>query len=179
MAAYTIYVASKSTGAIFWSLVVNDLELLAGMLAAGSVIVIRLNQFNENEDLYIDSSGDVSSYRILHLIPEENAMVSKVVRTIRPGFYGIWMPSGRPFFYHLYTFRLASFFQGIVSICQTFQVDYRDYVYKLPFDSSGTDFTFKGYELSAYDLVVDAVELDDVEDEEYDNENLIEPLRKD
>jgi hypothetical protein len=157
---------------------VDDLELIAGMLAAGSVIVTRLNEFNQNDDLYINSSGDVSAYRLLHLIPEEKAMVSRVFSIIRPGHYGMWMPSGQPFSYNLYTFRLGAFFQGVVTICKVFQVDYRDYVYKLPFDSKGNDFIFQGYELGRYDLVVDVIDLDDVEEEEKDNENIIEPLRK-
>lgn len=210
---------SWESGNTMWSIQIDDIELLAGMLAAGAGIMDDLNNetnFNiersfippvgapislvnrqdehKHVQYYLDSEADVSTFRLVNGITEdlinENTYGKRPLGSstgdskaisgkIEPGCYGLWMHSGKRFHYSLYTFRKASFFQGIISICNTFQVDFRNYIYGLPFDIDGNQYALGGYVMTPYQFGYDAPDLDDIEDEEADDENIIEPLKKD
>ena len=73
-------------------------------------------------------------------------------------------------------FKTTKFFQGIFSICDRFNIDYRDCIYGIPFDQFGKKYTFDGYNLLIYQVAQDAPDLSDVEEEEKDDENIIDPF---
>ena len=89
------------------------------------------------------------------------------------------MAGSKRFYYNLFTFKTNSFFQGILTICNALNVDFRDYMYEFPFDDMGNRYTLQDYNLKIMQLAEDAIDLDDISEEERDNENLQEPLRKD
>jgi hypothetical protein len=89
------------------------------------------------------------------------------------------MKSSKRFLYNLYGFETAYFFQGIISACHAFGVDFRDYIYGLAFDAQGTQYTLYDYVISPYQIAYTVDDLSDVEEEEADDENIIEPLQKD
>lgn len=156
-----------------WNLQLDDKDLLAGMLAASMGIISDITDAN----YFCGSNADVSEYRIYDAVPEEKLAYKCI--DLNDKKFGVWMNSGVPFRYSLFAFNNASFFQGVISMCDTFNVDFRNYMYDLPFDNTGEKFTLNGYVLGGRQLAVDAFDLDDVEEEEKDNENLIELLHKD
>ena len=88
------------------------------------------------------------------------------------------MKGTKRFYYSLYAFQTNSFFQGVVSICNAFEVDFRNYIYGFPFDKFGNQYALDNYVMSPYQIAQDAPDLDDVEEEERDDENIIEPLAR-
>jgi len=187
---YTVFFANTIDITPIWSIEVNDIELVAGMLAGGLGIVNDINHETRDITYYIDSDADVSSFRLVNNIPEEeipnntcgvacNKNVCNLLGCPQTGEYGLWMNSGTRFHYSLYTFRKASFFQGIISICHAFSVDFRNYLFGLPFDANGNQYALSGYVMTFDQIGQDAPDLDDIDEEEKDNENIIEPLIKD
>lgn len=183
---YTIFLSEKRFNTNIWSLDLNNVELLAGMLAVSIGIMEDVNyevnnlKSNKNNPLeyYLDSTADVSFYRLIKDIPEANVAINTPGR-IKPGQCGIWLKGSRRFFYSLYVFETNSFFQGIITMCNAFQVDFRSYIYDYPFDYLNTQYTLEGYIMPQRQIAEDALDLDDVDDEARDNENLIELLHKD
>lgn len=193
---YTVFFANTIDDIPIWSIEVDDIELVAGMLAGGLGIMDDLNYITKDVTYYVDSDADVSRFRLITAIGEEeipnytcggvlscdNTQQEEICNVLgcpKPGEFGLWMNSGIRFLYSLYTFRKASFFQGIITICHAFGVDFRNYIFGLPFDVKGNQYALSGYVMTPYQIGQDAPDLDDIEEEEKDNENIIEPLVKD
>lgn len=160
-----------------WSLTIDNEELLAGMLAAGIGIMDDLNASVNDVNYYVDSTIDVSHFRLLDNVPEE-ALRYNSINKIQEGHYGIWLKGSKRFYYNLYTFQTNAFFQGIISICDKFGVDFRDYIYGFPFDAAGNQYALGGYVMAPSRIGVDAFDLDDIEPEEAYDENINEPLAR-
>ena len=179
---YTVFLAEKNSNAEIWSLRLNNIELIAGILAASIGIMenlnFEMNNMNTGFQYYLDTDADVSNFRLLRDIPEINTSFNTPGR-IKPQHYGVWMAGSKRFYYNLFTFKTNSFFQGILTICNALNVDFRDYMYEFPFDDMGNRYTLQDYNLKIMQLAEDAIYLDDISEEERDNENLQEPLRKD
>lgn len=175
--SYSLWLADPNSGKIAWSVQSKDIELVAGMLAAGIGIMDDLNT-EQGTQYYVDSDADVSAYRLVDSITE-GLIEANTCGRLQSGQYGLWMKSYRRFYYNLYGFTKPSFFQGIVSMCNSFEVDFRNYIYGLPFDRNGKQYALSGYVMTDYRVAQDAPDLDDVEEEEQDDENIIEPLPRD
>jgi hypothetical protein len=176
-----IYLSGNKVSHEIKKIEVSEIELLAGMLAISVPMLSDIKKLDQDDiDAYylVDSNIDVSEYRIHHHIPETE--ISKMSRNaIKPNKFGIWIKSDMISYYDLYTFENDNFINGIITMCNTFHCDPKDYVYKFPFDNNGKyiyieDFS-SGNEISCFD----AEDLNDVEDETYDDENKVEPLKKD
>lgn len=194
MASYTVFLMEGDE--TLWSIVINDIEIVAGMLAAGTGILDDLNYTSIQSTTHIyslDSNADVSQFRLINSVAEESigqSMCDKFVcneadicgvnsNRIKPGYFGIWMNSGIRFYYTLYAFRTPAFFQGIISMCGAFGVDFRNYIYGLPFDENGNQYALSGYTMIQYQTVEDVPDLDDIEDEEIRDENTIRSVNTD
>lgn len=126
---YTVFFANDIDDVPLWSIQLNDIELVAGILAGGSGIMDDLNYETKGVTYYIDSDADVSDFRLVDSIPEEEIPkntcgriacsngICNVLGCPEPGQYGLWMNSGKRFYYSLYAFRKASFFQGRYNYC--------------------------------------------------------------
>lgn len=177
MDSYRIFFAAIGSRRVIWELYLDDIELLVGMLAVGTGIIEDLNASSTRERYYVDSDADVSLFRLLPDVPEDIVRSSSAGQ-IKPGYYGIWLKGMKRFHYSLYTFRTNSFFQGIVSMAATFNVDFRNYLYGFPFDMNGNQYALSGYIMTSDQVGVDAPDLDDIEEEEEDDENINEPLSR-
>lgn len=174
---YRLFFASTNSKNPIWELYVDDIELLAGMLAGGIGIMDDLNASSNSIEYYIDSDADVSTYRLLNDVPEEMLRSSSVGR-LGDNEYGIWLKGSKRFVYSLYVLKTNKFFQGIVSICNAFQVDFRNYLYGFPFDKYGNQYALSGYVMAPNLIAVDAPDIDDIEEEEEDDENINQPLTR-
>jgi len=169
---YTITVFETKTDEIIWSVEVDDIELAAGILAAGVGIMEDIN-YAANESInYIDSDVDVSSYRLLKDVEKMDMVTGK----LEEKHLAIWMQGSKRAHFNLFTFSSPSFLQGIISICTTFQVDFRNYVYGLPYDKKGNYYKLLGYSFPQYQIAEDAPDFDDYEEDESRDENIIVPL---
>lgn len=171
--SYIVFFKEEKDQVPKWNIIVNDIELVAGMLAAGLGIMEELN-YNTKKNYYIDSDADVSTFRLVNTISDED-LENNSNGKLSEGQYGIWMHSDKRFHYSLYGFRKASFFQGIISICSNFGVDFRNYIYGVPFDKYGNQYALSKYVMSEYQIGQDAPDLDDIEEEEAGDENIINP----
>lgn len=195
MEPYRIFLAETDSPTAIWELHFKDIELIAGMLAAGVGILSDLNsESNYNHqafpddgsriasnsksmEYYLDSDADVSDFRLDSNVMEDNLSFASVGQ-LANGEYGIWLRSNRPFHYDLYRFSTNSFFQGIVTICNAFGVDFRNYIYGFPFDGHGNQYALSGYVMSQYQVGQDAPDIDDIEEEEAGDENINEPFAR-
>lgn len=161
---------------VIWELKVDNLELLAGMLAAAMGI---MDDLNAESDLiyYVDSNADVSSFRLVDNLSEQYLRTSSVNK-LKDGEIGIWLKGSERFVYSLYRFNTNAFFQGIISICNSFNVDFRNYIYGFPFDKYGNQYSLGDYVMAPYQVGIDAPDIDDIEEEEEDDENINEPLAR-
>jgi hypothetical protein len=177
MVPYKMFLGESIKEKIIWLLEVNNIELMAGMLAAGIGIMDDINSSTANVSYYVDSDTDVSSFRKVRDLPEDK-ISTESCGVLNEGEYGIWMKGTRRFYYNLYVFKTNSFFQGIISMCHAFDVDFRNYIYGYPFDSIGNQYALADYVMTPYLIAIDVPDLDDIEEEERDDENIIQPLER-
>jgi hypothetical protein len=169
-----------------WTWKTDNLELLAGMLAISPGIIYDLNTYsdrpNQAETFYLDSNTDLSSFRVMSEIFEDD--IEKCTRDLTTiNRYGLWLRGQQPFCYSLYRFSTSVFLQGILTLCQTFEVDFRSYLSGLPFSLSSQGGKIRWYTLDTYviyqrQLTIDVPDSDDVEIEEQDDENIEVPLER-
>lgn len=166
---------------IIWTMELDDLELIAGLLAG----TMSLLQYLREPHYYIHTDADVSNFRLVDNVTrdqiEQYSLAEMFCNECSNGpneqfEYAVWMPSGTESRYSLYGFKTSKFFQGIFSICERFNEDYRNCIYGIPFSRSGKKYTFDGYNLVIFQEAQDAFDLSDVEAEEADDENIIDPF---
>lgn len=177
--SYSVFLQRQTPNSekeLVWSESYSDIDLVAGMMAASLSILSKINNDSENEAYYMDSDAKLGSYIIFRNVQLERIPDHKTRANHK---YFVWVPSEMPFHYNLFGFNTASFIQGIISICKSFELDFLDYIYEYPFDNKGNLLVLEGYRMLPYTKAIDVPELDDVEEEEKDNENLIELLHKD
>lgn len=162
---------------VIWEAYLNNLELLAGMLAAGLGIMDDINATSTTLYYYVDSDADVSHFRLLNDVPEDATRYNSL-DGLEETQYGIWLKGSKRFYYNLYAFQTNAFFQGIVSMANAFGVDFRNYIYGFPFDTLGKQYSLSGYVMAPYQVAVDPFDLDDIEEEEEDNENILNPFER-
>lgn len=160
-----------------WTKKVSDIEIVAGMLAASVRIVYEMNQGSKDYLYFVDSNADVSKYRLLNNI-HERQIKNHSFNNLKN--YAVWMTSQKPSHYDLYEFLTPAFFFGVITLCSFFDTDFTDYLFKFPFDSEGRQYSLPGYhQVDNFDTLNQTFDLNDIEDEEEDDENIIEPLGKD
>lgn len=173
---YNIFLMERDSKTRIWDDEVNNIELLAGMLAVGMGIIDDINH-NKHLVYYLDSDTDVSSFRLVSNSPEDEVR-NNTIDKLNVGEYGLWIKSSERFHYNLFRFQTNYFFQGIISICNAFHVDFRNYIYGFPFDMNGNLYALSGYVMAPDQIGQDAPDLDDIDEEEASDENIIEPLAR-
>lgn len=170
---YTVSLIDNISKKEIWNLKLDNLELVAGILAASVSILGQMN-YESNTEYYVDSNTDLSKFRLLKDIKEDDISTTNL-DNILPGTYAVWMKSNQRFYYNLFTFKNNSFFQGIFTICDAFKIDFRTCIYRYPFDSNGKEFTLQGYPIIQREISIHIKDHED--DEERGNENVIQLLR--
>lgn len=175
MTSYKLFFGDYDRKRILWEQKLDNIELLAGMLAAGTGIIPNL----DNENYYIDSDADISSFR-KHVNIPESMIEDNMCGVLSPGEYGIWLKSDKPFHYNLYAFKTNSFFQGIISMCHAFGVDFRNYIYGYPFDGNGKQYALEDYVMTPSLIAQDAPDMNDdqFDDNPDDDENITQMLER-
>jgi len=179
---HTIYFNEYNSNKTIWNFRVDNIELVAGMLAASIGILEEYNyRINENSEekveYYFDSNVDLSKYRLAENIPEDEIKNNNVI--LNPNTFGVWLKGNSRFSYNLFTFNNDKFFQGIMSICKTFNVDFRTAIYGYPFDYLGEKYDVEGNTIMKPEIAVWAPSaISDMREEQYGNENVIVLLRK-
>jgi len=177
---YTIYFIDSISNTESWRFSVNNLELLAGIIA-GSIGILDDFNFTINDNnkspkrkYYLDTDLDISDFRVQRYVTNNETELYR--GNIKPGHYGIWLRSDESYHYDLYTFKTINFFNGILKICEMLNVNPREYIHSSPFDYLGReyiDFSIKEIAIDVPDRYYEIVQ------EQHDNENIIELLRKD
>lgn len=178
MGAHTLSFIDTFQTDPLWTAEYDDVELVAGLMAAGVSLVHELNQGQRRTQYTVESTIDLSEF-IVHSDTKEDDLGKYSCGALMPGEYGVWLRGSHVGRYHLYRFRKASFMQGLVSMFTGFSVDFRDYLWGLPFDSNLKKLVLSGYIMTSDEMAIDTPDLDDVDLEEADDENIIEPLTKD
>lgn len=64
----------------------------------------------------------------------------------------VWVssPAGRKFYRKVDLVNMNLFLQGFITMCNAFQVDFRDYILHFPIDSDGTEYDLPEYHLREY-----------------------------
>lgn len=175
--ARTYHVRLGQEGALtpIWDILLSDVNLIAGICAGAQGILFEL-LLTQGQKYYISTDANISNYRLLHeyradFIP--SASQGKITQG-----YGVWLRSYALYRYNLYHFSDSSFLQGIISICNYFQVDFRNYLYGLPFDANANLYTLNGYNLLPYSISQDIREDPYADEEDWDDENIIQPYNQ-
>jgi hypothetical protein len=174
---YYLYFGEYNTNNLIWNSKIDHIEQLAGMLAVGTGILEDLNYQSEGKIYFFDTNVDILPFRITSHVDEDN--IKNYNCDLQRNNFGLWMKSDYRFRYNLYTFATAYFMQGVISMCASFNVDFRNYIFGFPFIKDGTKYSLYGYEMIPFVLAQDAPDLNDMEEENEDDENMIEPLKKD
>lgn len=168
-----VYQVSGQSRAL-WSEEIESLQILAGIVAASVPILTEASKDHPGSYQLVTDT-DISAFRAARHV--EGSRVQ--VLPFSHGKYGLWLASDRTHHYDLYTFHRAEFLQGVISLARACQVDFRNYLYGVPFDTQGTLYVLAGYRMLSSNFAVDVLDSNDMEEEEKDNENLIESFRKD
>jgi hypothetical protein len=67
-------------------------------------------------------------------------------------WFGWWIRAPNDLRYALYSFPTPDFIQGFISMCNAFGVDFRDYVYGLPFKYNHETREVTYYQIEGYDI---------------------------
>lgn len=176
--AYTLTLSDVRTQEVLWTDAYDDIELLAGMVAIGVGLIADANANTHLAEYQIESNVDLSPFRLLRDISED--MIQAVsYGQLNEREYGLWLRNSYPGTYNLYRFTRASFMQGVVSMATAFRIDFRNYMFGLPFDSAFRTYVLSNYIMTTYKVAVDVPDDDDIDRERADNEKVIELLSKD
>ena len=160
----------KDNYRVLWIKESDNSELIAGMCAIAYPILAQLNKSIKRYNIEVDI--DIDDFLLAKEVSEENTLVYPNVRENK---YSVWMKSERSAYYNLFIFSTAAFVQGILTMANACNVDFRDYLFGYIIDENGEFYILNGYDMIPSTLAVDAPDSNDIEDENYDNEVLLNP----
>lgn len=144
-----------------WTIKHDEKELIAGI---ASILLALRDE--------IICSADLSEFLVSMNKKQEE------IKMIGVEDYGVWIKSYDKYFYNMYRFKSYYFFQGILTVCNAYGIDFRDYIYGYMFDKNGEQFVLNGYNMIPSTISTDIDETE-INDEDIDNEKISVPLVKD
>ena len=172
---YTIYFIENISKTVSWRFTVDNVELLAGIIAGSIGILddynfaINDNNGSPKKEYYLDTDLDISSFIVQQYVTSRETILYN--GNIKPEHYGIWLRSNMQFHYDLYTFKTVNFFEGILKICGMLNVDYRNYIFGSPFDYFGKQYI----DISIKEIGFDVPDRQyEIVEEQRGNENVIQ-----
>lgn len=170
---YRVLVKSSNNKTVY-KLELESRDKVAGVLAVGVAVLADVD-YEFGEHYWLTTTVDVSEYRLLKDVTE----IVNYTDKLDPGSYGIWLKGSERFRSSLFTFTSEDFLEGIVWFCELFDLDYRNYIQNLPFDSFGNVYSVLGNPLPLQQEAEDAPDLDDIDREEAGDENILTPISVD
>lgn len=173
---------------VYFSYYTDDMEMLAGMAAVLLPLLADLNDISyqvspgafqpynntigDGTYYQLHSAANLQEYRLKRHLREED--IKSTVLQLLPTNIVQWIRNQNEFFYDAYTFTTLSFMQGVFTILNYFNADYRNYLYGMPYDGSLRILEIPEYGLVAPNITIsDVPNIDDIEEEEVDDENII------
>jgi hypothetical protein len=155
----------------------DDIELIGGMVVGGASIYSDLFKDRKGE-VTLDTNTDLSSFRVVSALPIDKIKQVDLSTILGPLEYGVWMKSSIPYRYDLFRYKTTQFVRGILLMCKHYEEDIRDYIYRFPVDYLGREYDIQGYHVKSLIISQDSPDLDDMEEENKDNENIMEPFAR-
>ncbi len=171
---YSLFYKSSQLDTLEWDIQNVSIDFIVGALASGYSI---LNKTQKSNEYYFDSNINVSEYKLIDDV--DSVMIPLLSQLkLNDNEFGIWMDNNENKF-TLYKFYSDDFFNGVLTVADKLDYDYRSLFYGLPFDSKGRmyniDIDDKLLFVKGYTMVID---IDDVDLEEAYDENIIEPYAR-
>lgn len=143
-------------------------DLIAGLVVGMSTIINNIivnyerevnyiiNIVNRKELISIDAQSALQFEHVLHEYIAYNDIFNDQLieyqHNVDLGYYGWWIRDYLE--YSLYQFQTVDFIQGFISICNAFEVDFRDYIAGPPFqsDNKGNNIPYNiiGYDIEPF-----------------------------
>lgn len=159
---------------LIWNQSYHHPEIIAGMIAAS----ISILPYNYN----LSTDADIKQYRVktgITLNYLEELTKESIEEEIGKGWKAVWVKSFYSGYFDLYKFKTPHFIQGLITFCDSSKVDFRDTMRMPIFDSDQIHYTLNGYQIYNNRIIVYSPSSNDEEIEQQDNENILEPYRKD
>lgn len=148
-------------------------ETILGFVATSYPILKDLEKYSKRK-VVVYASINMDDYTMAKNIEYEN-IIENTLGKLKIREYGQWIKSGGTG-YNMYKFNTPHFYQGIMAICDYYNVDFRDYIKGCCFDKMGNNYSLDGYIMFNAQLYP-YIEDDNDDTEDKDNENLIPLLR--
>ena len=126
---------------------------------------------------YFTTNINISNMQKAKYISEDD-IASNSIGQLNNNEYGIWTKSDIKYQYDLYVCQTPYFYQGFLSICEQFQVNFQDYIYGQAYDKYGVIYSLNNYVFPYDTSAIDVPDLNDIEEEEEGDENVIKPLHR-
>jgi hypothetical protein len=152
----------------------DDVELIAGMASCGVCIYAEKGISSYS----LDTNTDLSSFRICSSVSIDKIKSINLRNILQPQEYGIWLKTNNPYRYDLFRYKTNQFIRGVLAICEHYGKHIKDYIYRYPIDRLMREYDIMNYHVKQVVIAQDAIDFDDVEIEEQDNENIIEPFAR-
>lgn len=161
------YMKNSNNDKIYW-IIRGPLRtaLIAGLMTAAHMLiseyeeklnekepydfVVSEDQFNNPRTLYsLEDLGYKSNLPVGETDEMKNELPDK-------GEMGIWIYSNyndrdkKDYWKFVQVDNMSLFMQGFISMCNAFQVDFRDYIWDLPIDSNGVQYDIPTYRIKEY-----------------------------
>lgn len=125
----------------------------------------------------LHTTANLQPYRLKRHLRE--ADIPTAVLELSPSDKVLWIRNQEEFFYDAYKFTTSAFLQGVFTIAHHFNADYRNYIHGLPYDGLLNVLEVPEYGLVAPNISASEVpDLDDIEAEEVDDENILNPYER-
>jgi len=139
-------------------------DVMAGLVAGGSMLLSEYYIFTKQEVRYVfggshgdnniielNNVGDVGDHYIYYIDIYEKDTINILPA---PGKIGVWLydrDTDMGITWNLIEVNhMDEFMQGYITICSAFQVNFRDFMLRLPFDSNGVQYDIPEYNIKEY-----------------------------
>ena len=158
---------------VLWNKSYHHPEIVAGMIAASISILPK--------DHILSTDTDIKQYRLKTGITLDSLdeLTDNSLNDLDKNWKALWVRSYNNGYFDLYKFKTSHFIQGIITFCNSANIDFRDVIHMPIFDSNQITYTLNGYQIYPNEMVVATVNSNDEEIEQQDNENILEVGRKD
>ena len=144
---------------IVWTKYIDNIDILAGMLAGGNAILndnkftmgfkklgikIYLNESESIDDITMKFETTKDLIKYIYYYNIDKNLIDDQRITELDDYKGLWIKNNNNN-YNLYKFTETNFIKGLIYICDLFGFNWVSYIYGKPFDSNGNMYNIPGY----------------------------------